>query len=81
MLGPLQSADDGLEFGPGRLGLIPHDGRPPMNYFPYVIDMNIKRFQNLLETSADETERRTIQGLLTEEKAKAALQGSEPKKE
>jgi hypothetical protein len=28
-----------------------------MNYFPYVIDMNIKRFQNLLETSADEQRR------------------------
>jgi hypothetical protein len=50
-----------------------------MNYFPYVTDMNIKRFQNLLETSVDETE--TIQRLLTEEKAKAALQASEPRKE
>jgi hypothetical protein len=27
-----------------------------MNYFPYVIDMNIRRFQNLLETSVDETD-------------------------
>jgi hypothetical protein len=52
-----------------------------MNYFPYVIHMNIKRFQNLLETSVDETERRMIQRLLTEEKAKAALQASEPRKE
>ena len=52
-----------------------------MNDFSYVRDMNIKRFRNLLETSVDETERRTIQGLLTEEKAKAALQASEPKKE
>jgi hypothetical protein len=55
--------------------------RLPMNYFPYVIHMNIKRFQNLLETSVDETERRMIQRLLTEEKAKAALQASEPRKE
>jgi hypothetical protein len=52
-----------------------------MNYFPYVRDMNIKRFRNLLETSVDETERRTIERLLTEEKAKAALQASVPKKE
>ena len=58
-----------------------HERRPPVNYFSYVRDMNIKRFRNLLETSVDETERRTIQGLLTEEKAKAALQASEPKKE
>lgn len=49
-----------------------------MNYFSYSI--NIKRFQDLLETSVDETERRTIQNLLTEEKAKAALQASEPQK-
>jgi hypothetical protein len=48
-----------------------------MNYFSYATDMNIKRFQNLLETSADETERQTIQRLLTEEKAKAVLQASE----
>jgi hypothetical protein len=59
----------------------PHDGRPPMNYFPYVIDMNIRRFQNLLETSVDEIERGTIERLLTEEKARAALQVSKPKKE
>ena len=52
-----------------------------MNYFSYATDMNIKRFQNLLETSADETKRQTIQRLLTEEKAKAVLQASEPKKE
>ena len=31
-----------------------------MNYFCYAIDINIKRFQILLETSVDETERRTI---------------------
>jgi hypothetical protein len=52
-----------------------------MNYFSYAIDINIKRFQILLETSVDETERRTIQSLLSEEKAKAALQASEPKKQ
>ena len=49
-----------------------------MNNFSYSID--IKRFQNLLETSVDDTERRTIQHFLTNEKAKAALQASEPKK-
>ena len=52
-----------------------------MNYFSHAINTNIKRFQNLLETSVDETERRTIQRLLTEEKAKGALQVSIPKKE
>jgi hypothetical protein len=52
-----------------------------MNYFSYATDMNIKRFQNLLETSVDETERRMIESLITEEKAKAALQASEAKKE
>jgi hypothetical protein len=47
--------------------------------FSYSID--IKRFQNLLETSVDETERRTIQKLLAEEKTKAQVRESEPKKE
>jgi hypothetical protein len=46
--------------------------------FSYAIE--IKRFQNLLETSRDESERRAIQRLLTEEKAKAAVQASEPEK-
>jgi hypothetical protein len=46
----------------------------------YVANSNVKRFQNLLETSVDDTERQTIEKLLTEEKAKAALQGSEPPK-
>ena len=50
-----------------------------MNDFSYVINCNIKRFQNLLETLIDETKRQTIQRLLSEEKAKAALQ-SEPQK-
>jgi len=52
-----------------------------MNSFVYATDMNIKRFQNLLDTSVDETERRTIRGLLGEEKAKAAQQASKPKTE
>jgi hypothetical protein len=43
-----------------------------MNDFSYATDMNIKRFQTLLETSVDEIERRTIQALLTEELAKVA---------
>jgi hypothetical protein len=42
-----------------------------MSDFFYATDSNIKRFRNLLETSVDETERRTIQRLLTEEVAKA----------
>jgi hypothetical protein len=52
-----------------------------MNYFSYAINTNIKRFQHLLETSVDETERRTIQRLLAEEETKGALQVSKPKKE
>jgi hypothetical protein len=46
-------------------------------------DIDIKRFQNLLETSVDKTERRTIQRLLSEkeEKARAAAQPSEPDKD
>lgn len=50
-----------------------------MNPFSCAID--IRRFQNLLETSRDDTERQTIQRLLAEEKAKPALQAPEPKKE
>jgi hypothetical protein len=52
-----------------------------MNCFSYAIDLNIKRYQNLLDASADETERRTIQALLAEEKTKAALRASEPTKD
>jgi hypothetical protein len=52
-----------------------------MNDFSYAIDINIKRFQNLLRTSVDETERQTIQRLLSEEEAKATLQASERKKD
>ena len=52
-----------------------------MNLKSYAIDLNIRRFQNLLETSVDEAERRTLQRLLAEEKAKAASQASEPKQE
>jgi hypothetical protein len=50
-----------------------------MSNFSYSID--IKRFQNLLETSVDETERRMIEKLLAEQKARADLRASEPKKE
>ena len=52
-----------------------------MSSFPYAIEINIKRFHNLLETSVDESERKKINSLLTEEKARAALQESEPKRE
>ena len=48
----------------------PRYGRLPMDQFEFVFSPNIKRYQNLLETSVDETERRTIQKLLTEEEAK-----------
>ena len=52
-----------------------------MNSFVYATDLNIKRFQNMLDTSVDETARRTIQHLLSEEKAKAGQQASKPKTE
>ena len=51
-----------------------------MTDFSYATDANIKRFQNLLETSVDATERKILQRLLEEEKAKAVLQGPEPEK-
>ena len=47
--------------------------------FSHAVD--IKRFQNLLDTSVDQAERRTIQKLLAEEKARAAAQPSEPDKD
>ncbi len=50
-----------------------------MNAFSHSID--IKRFQNLLETSVDKPERQTIQRLLTDEKTKAQIQAAESKKE
>jgi hypothetical protein len=50
-----------------------------MNSFSY--SMDIKRLQNLLETSVDDTERQRIQILLSKEKTKAALPTSEPKRE
>jgi hypothetical protein len=49
-----------------------------MNEFSGAVD--IRRFQNLLATSVDQTERQTIERLLADEKAKAAS-ASEPKKE
>jgi hypothetical protein len=48
-----------------------------MNVFVCANDMNIRRFEHLLETAVDETERQTIQSLLAEEKAKAELQAAE----
>ena len=50
-----------------------------MNGFSYTID--IKRFQTLLNTPVADSERRTIERLLDEEKAKAVSQASEPKKD
>lgn len=53
-----------------------------LNSFSYAVD--IKQFQNLLETSVDVTEQLTLQRLLTAEKAKSAkptkseMQVSEP---
>jgi hypothetical protein len=47
-----------------------------MTVFSYATDANIKRFQNLLDTSVDPTERQMLQRLLAEERAKTALQAS-----
>ena len=47
-----------------------------MNDFVYATDSNIKRFRNLLETSVDETERRTLQKLLAKEEAAQTLHRS-----
>jgi hypothetical protein len=47
-----------------------------MNHFFYATDSNVKRFRNLLETSVDETERRTLQKLLAEEEAAQTLHRS-----
>ena len=53
-----------------------------MSSFSYAIDMNIRRYKNLLATSVNEAERKTIQNLLAEEISKAgAAAPSEPKKE
>jgi hypothetical protein len=41
-----------------------------MDQLEFVHSANIRRYQNLLETSVDEAERRTIQKLLSEEEAK-----------
>ena len=52
-----------------------------MDQFDYVEKLNIIRFQNLLETSLSDRERRVIQTLLTKEKAKQALRGFETMEE
>ena len=47
-----------------------------MNDFVYATDLNIKRLRNLLETSVNETERRTLQRLLAKEEAAQTLHRS-----
>ena len=42
-----------------------------MNQRPNVADAYIKRFQSLLDTSADEAERRMLERLIATERAKA----------
>jgi hypothetical protein len=53
----------------------------PMDQFEFVNKLNIQRFQDLLETSLNGSERQIIQKLLIEEKAKQGLSGSKPKSE
>jgi hypothetical protein len=43
-----------------------------------VVNSNIKRLQNLLETSTNDAERLTIEKLLTKEKLRCGLQASNP---
>jgi hypothetical protein len=50
-----------------------------MDDLSHPVNDNIKRFQNLLETSIEDRERQTIQKLLADEKARAGLPASEPK--
>jgi hypothetical protein len=52
-----------------------------MERFEFVNKLNIQRFQNLLGTSLNDSERQIIQKLLTEEKAKQGLSGSKPTSE
>jgi hypothetical protein len=47
-----------------------------MNDFFSATDLNVKRFRNLLESSVDETERRTLQKLLAKEEAAQTLHRS-----
>jgi hypothetical protein len=47
----------------------------------YVNSQLLKRYRNLLETSVDETERQTIQRMLTEAEASQALDASAPEKQ
>ena len=44
-----------------------------MDQFEFVRSQNIKRYQNLLETSDDGPERQTIRTLLAQEEAKQPL--------
>jgi hypothetical protein len=52
-----------------------------MEQIEFVNKLNIQRFQNLLGTSLNDSERRIIQKLLIEEKAKQGSSGSKPKSE
>jgi hypothetical protein len=47
-----------------------------MDQFDYVEKLNVIRFQNLLETSVSDPERRVLQTLLIEERAKQALRNA-----
>jgi hypothetical protein len=52
-----------------------------MDHFAYATAQNIKRLQYLLETTSDVAARRTIETLLAQERAQAALQAWEPKQQ
>ncbi|MDO8875021.1 MAG: hypothetical protein Q8M24_06935 [Pseudolabrys sp.] len=47
-----------------------------MNIESFATEANIRRFQNLLETSVDDSERQVLQKLLAEEQAKSEMRAS-----
>ncbi len=49
-----------------------------MSIQSFASNANIRRFQNLLETSVDEIERETLHKLLVEEIAKSEMQEPDP---
>jgi hypothetical protein len=64
---------------PGRV--LCYAGGVPLDQFEFVNKLNIQRFQNLLETSLNDSERQIVQKLMMEEKAKQRVSGSIPKSE
>jgi hypothetical protein len=66
-----------LAVSPNGRGLPATPRRYAVDQFDYAHQLNIDRFQNLLETSISNEERRTLQTLLIEQKTKQALRGAQ----